>query len=116
MLIKELTKHIAQLQDGGYLDEEHQEEDIPPFMIYWAKLKLPQMDTLISKEDVEFIYYFACLRQCNVLEVADSDWAWMRTLIGNFASSWHLKWVISKQASILELPQGNVGAMINTRY
>jgi hypothetical protein len=25
-----------------------------------------------------------------------------------------LKWVISKQASILELPQGSIGAMTNT--
>jgi hypothetical protein len=98
------------------LDGEHQEKELPPFMICWAKLKLPQMDTLISKEDVELINYFACLRQCNVLEVADLDWAWMRTLMENLASGGHLKWVISKQASILELPQENVGAMTNTWF
>jgi hypothetical protein len=74
------------------------------------------MDTLIFKEDVEFMNYFACLHQCNVLEVADTDWAWMRTLLENFASGGHLKWVISKQASILELPQGNVGSMTNTQF
>ncbi len=85
-------------------------------MIWRAKLKLPQMDTLISKENIEFINYFAHLRQCNLLEVADMDWAWMRTLLENFASGGHLKWVISKQASILELPQGNVGAMTKTRF
>jgi hypothetical protein len=81
-------------------------------MICQTKLKLPQIDTLISKED--FINYFAHLWQCNVLEVADTDWAWMRMLMENFWSSEHLKWVISKQASILELPEGNVGAMSNT--
>jgi hypothetical protein len=74
------------------------------------------MDTLISKEDVKFIKYFACLCQCNVLEVVDTDWAWMRTLMENFASGGHFKRVISKQASILELPQGSLGAMINTRF
>ncbi len=68
------------------MDGEHQEKELPPFIICWAKLKLPQMDTLISKEDVEFINYFACLRQCTVLEVADTDWAWIRTLMENFAS------------------------------
>jgi hypothetical protein len=98
------------------LDGEHQEKELPPFMIWRAKLKLPQMDTLISKENIEFINYFAHLRQCNLLEVADMDWAWMRTLLENFASGGHLKWVISKQASILELPQGNVGAMTKTRF
>jgi hypothetical protein len=112
--LDELTKHIAQLQDAGYLDGGHQEMELPPFMICWAKLKLPQMDTLISKEDIEFINYFSHLHQCNVLEVANTDWAWMRMLMENFASGGHLKRVISKQASILELPQGNVGAMTNT--
>ena len=59
--IKELTKNIGQLLDGGYLHGEHQEKELPPFMIHWAKLKLPQMDTLISKEDMEFINYFAAM-------------------------------------------------------
>ncbi len=69
------------------------------------------MDTLISKEDVEFINYFACLPQCNALEVADLDCIWMKMLMENFASGGHLKLVISKQASILELLHGNIGAM-----
>jgi hypothetical protein len=34
----------------------------------------------------------------------------------SFATGGHLKWVISKQASILELPQGLVGSMTNTRF
>jgi hypothetical protein len=116
ILTKELTQHIAQLQDGDYLAVEDQEKELPPFMIRRVKLKLPQMDTLICKEDVEFINYFACLQQCNVLEVADTDWIWMRSLMVSFATGGHLKWVISKQASILELPQGNVGSMTNTRF
>jgi hypothetical protein len=61
ILTKELTQHIAQLQDGGYLAAEDQEKELPPFMIRRAKLTLPQMDTLICKEDVEFINYFARL-------------------------------------------------------
>jgi hypothetical protein len=85
-------------------------------MICQAKLKLSQMDTLISKEDVESINYFACLCQCNILEVVNTDWAWMRTLMENFTSNGHLKRIISKQASILELPQGNIGAMTTTRF
>jgi hypothetical protein len=32
ILTKELTQHIAQLQDGGYLAAEDQEKE-PPFMI-----------------------------------------------------------------------------------
>jgi hypothetical protein len=63
ILIKELTKCIGRLQDGGYLDGEHPEEELSPCMIHRAKLKLTQIDTLISKEDVEFINCFACLSQ-----------------------------------------------------
>jgi hypothetical protein len=77
ILTKELTQYIAQLQDGGYLAAEDQEKEVPPFMIRHAKLKLPQMDMLICKEDVEIINYFTHLQQCNVLEVADTDWIWM---------------------------------------
>jgi hypothetical protein len=61
VLTKELTQHIAQLQDGCYLAGEDKKKDFSPFMIWRANLKLPQMDTLICKEDVEFINYFACL-------------------------------------------------------
>ena len=74
------------------------------------------MDTLICKGDMEFINYFAHLQQCNVLEVAGTDWIWMRTLMESFATGGHPKRVISKQASILELPQGNVGSMTNTQF
>ncbi len=115
ILTKELPQHIAELQDGGYLAAEDQEKELPLLMIRRAKLKLSQMDTLICKEDVEFINYFARLQQCNVLEVADTDWIWMRTLMESFATGGHLKWVIIKQASILELPQGNVRSMTNTQ-
>jgi hypothetical protein len=116
ILTKELTQHIAWLHDGGYLVTEDQDKKLPPLMIRRTKIKLPQMDTLICKEDVEFINYFAWLRQCNVLEVADIDWGWMKTLMESFATGGHLKQVISKQASILELPHGNVGSMTNTRF
>jgi hypothetical protein len=40
----------------------------------------------------------------------------MKTLMESFVTGGHLKWVISKQASILELPYGNVGSMTNTRF
>jgi hypothetical protein len=85
-------------------------------MIWHGKLKIPQIEGLISREDVEFSNYFAHLHQCNVLEVADADWLFMRLLMENFLSGGHLKCVISKQPSILELPHGNVGTLTNTRF
>jgi hypothetical protein len=36
IFIKELKKHFGRLQDGGYLDEEHQDKKLPAFMILWA--------------------------------------------------------------------------------
>jgi hypothetical protein len=69
-------------------------------MIWSTKLKFPQMDTLICKQDMELINYFAWLQQCNILEVADTDWGWMKTLMESFTRGGHFKQVISKQASI----------------
>ena len=86
------------------------------FMFRRTKLKLPQMESLVSRKDAEFINYFACLRQCNVLEVADADWLCFWLLMENFTPGGHLKQVISKQASILELPHGNVGMLTSTKF
>jgi hypothetical protein len=61
ILTKELTKHVGHLQDGGYLDGKKQKNKLPLFMIRQVKIKLPQMDTLISNKGVKFINYFARL-------------------------------------------------------
>ncbi len=62
------------------------------------------MNSLMSKQDVEFINYYEKLRQCIVFELADEDWDWFKLIINNYVVNRHLKQVVSHQASILELP------------
>ncbi len=64
------------------------------------------MNSLMSKQDVEFIDYYERLRQCIVFEVADEDWDWFKLIIDDYVVNGHLKRVVSCQASILELPHG----------
>ncbi len=64
------------------------------------------MNSLMSKQDVEFIDYNERLHQCVVFELADEDWDWFKLIINNYVVNGHLKQVVSHQASILELPHG----------
>ncbi len=64
------------------------------------------MNSLMSKQDVEFIDYYERLCQCIVFELADEDWDWFELIINNYVVNGHLKRVVSCQASILELPHG----------
>ncbi len=114
-LQKELEKHAESMNKGGILRGEYMNRDPPPFLIRKTKLKLPKLD-VISKQDADFINYFERLRQCNVIEVADADWPWMKLLMENFALSGKLKRVVSRQASILELTHGIQSNFSNTRF
>jgi hypothetical protein len=60
----------------------------------------------MSKQDVEFIDYYERLHQCIIFELADGNWDWFKLIINNYFVNGHLKWVVSRQASILEIPHG----------
>ncbi len=64
------------------------------------------MNSLMSKQDVEFIDYYERLHQCIIFELADKDWDWLKLIINYYVVNEHRKWVVSRQASILELPHG----------
>ena len=64
------------------------------------------MNSLMSKQDVEFIDYYERLRQCIVFKLADEDWDCFKLIINDYIVSGHLKRVVSPQASILKLPHG----------
>ncbi len=65
------------------------------------------MNSLMRKQDVEFIDYYERLHQCIVFELADEDWDWFKLIINDYyVVNGDLKRVVSCQASILELPHG----------
>ncbi len=64
------------------------------------------MNSLMSKQDVEFIGYYERLHQCIVFELADEDWDWFELIINNYVVNGRRKWVVSRPASILELLHG----------
>jgi hypothetical protein len=69
-------------------------------------MQIPKMNSLMSKQDVEFLDYYERLRQCIVFELADEDWDWFKLIINDYVVNGHLKQVVSHQASILKLPHG----------
>ncbi len=64
------------------------------------------MNSLMNKQDVEFINYYERLHQCIVFELDDEDWDWFKLVINDYMVNGHLKQVVSHQASILKLPHG----------
>jgi hypothetical protein len=69
-------------------------------------MKMPKMNHLLSKTDVDFIDYYQKLRQCLLFELADDDWEWFQLLMADFVAGGNMKQVVSRQASTLVLPLG----------
>ncbi len=46
-------------------------------------MRMPKMNSLMSKQDVEFIDYYERLHQCIVFELTDEDWDWFKLIINN---------------------------------
>jgi len=105
-LSKALTKHAEKIHKSGCLDIKHRNKLVPPFSLWKNKMKMPKMNHLLSKTDVEFIDYYQKLRQCLVFELADNDWEWFQLLMADFVGGGNMKRVVSRQASTLVLPMG----------
>ncbi len=69
-------------------------------------MQMLKMNSLMSKQDAEFIDYFERIHQCSVLKLADEDWDWLKLIINDYVVNKHLKHVFSHQVSIFELPHG----------
>ena len=115
VLKKALEKHISSMKKDGLLRGEFSNRDLPPFLIRKTKIRLPKLDG-VSKQDAEFINYFERLRNCNVIEVANADWPWMKRLMEDFTQAGKLKRSVSRQASILELTHGAQTGFVNTKF
>jgi hypothetical protein len=111
-LLTVLEKHLESMKKEGLLHGEYGNQDLPPFLIRKTKFKLPKLDA-VSKQDAEFIKQ---LWNCNINEVADANWPWMKHLTENFALAGKLKRVVSRQASILELTHSPQSGFANTRF
>jgi hypothetical protein len=95
---------MENLQTSGWVDTKFCHHGVPAFLLWKNKMQMPKMNSLMSKQDVEFINYYERLHQCVIFELADKDWDWFKLIINNFVVNGHLKQVVSCQASILDLP------------
>lgn len=57
-LSKELAKHAEKLHRSGCLDVKYCNKSVPPFSLHKNKMRMPKMNHLLSKQDVEFIDYY----------------------------------------------------------
>ena len=105
-LSKALMKYAEKIHKSGCLDVKHRNKTVPPFSLRKNKMKMPKMNHLLSKTDVEFIDYYQKLRQCLVFELADDDLEWFQLLMADFVAGGNMKRVVSRQASTLVLPLG----------
>ncbi len=90
-----------------WVDTKFHHHRVLSFLLWKNKMWMPKMNSLMSKQDVEFINYYERLRQCTIFELADEDWDWLKLVINNFVVNGHLKRVDSCQASILEIQSRN---------
>jgi hypothetical protein len=105
-LHKDLKRHMENLQTSGQVDTKFCHHGVPAFLLWKNKMRMPKMNSLMSKQDVEFIDYYERLHQCIVFKLADEDWDWIEMIINDYVVNGHLKRVVSCQVSILELPHG----------
>jgi hypothetical protein len=105
-LHKDLELHLENLQTSGWVDTKFCHHGVPALLLRKNKMWIPKMNSLMSKQNVEFIDYYERLRQCIVSKLADEDWDWFKLIINNYVVNGHLKHVISCQSSIIKLPHG----------
>ncbi len=105
-LHKDLERHVENQQTSGRVDTKFCHHGVPALLLRKNKMQMPKMNSLVSKQDVEFINYYERLRQCIFFELADEDWDWFKLIINHYVVNGHFERVVSCQASILELPHG----------
>ncbi len=105
-LHKDLEHHVENLQTSSRVDTKFCHHGVPAFLLRKDKMRMPKMNSLMSKQDVEFIDYYERLHHCIVFKLADEDWDRFKLIINDYVVNGHLKQVISCQESILELPHG----------
>ncbi len=115
-LHKDSEYHVDNLQTSGQMDTKFCHHGVLAFSLRRNKMRMPKMNSLMSKQDVEFIDYYVRLRQCIVFELADEDWDWFKLIIDDYVVNGHLKQVVSCQASILELPPGPQSDCMTVRF
>ncbi len=72
-LHKDLEHHVENLQTSNQVDTKFCHHGVPAFLLWKNKMRMPKMNSLMSKQDVEFINYYEKLHQCIVFELADED-------------------------------------------
>jgi hypothetical protein len=72
-LHKDLEHHVENLQASGWVDAKFCHLRVPAFLLQKNKMGMPKMNSLMSKQDVEFIDYYERLHQCIVFKLADED-------------------------------------------
>jgi len=76
-------------------------------MVRKLNLKLPESKDLdLDQQDLDFINYYTSLRNCNAIEVSDSNFCRVKTVIDYFEADDGTKRIISSHAHLLELGQG----------
>ncbi len=75
-LHKDLECLVENLQTSIRVDAKFCHHRVPAFLLRKNKMRMPKKNSLMSKQDVEFIDYNERLRQCIVFELADENWDW----------------------------------------
>jgi hypothetical protein len=112
-LHKDLEHHVKKLQTSRQVDAKLFHHRVPAFSLQKNKMRMPKMNSLMSKQDIEFIDYYERLQQCIVFDLADEDWNWFKLIMNDYVVNGHLKHVVSHQSSILNLPHGQPVPQIN---
>ncbi len=51
-------RHVENLQSSSWMDDKCNHHGVPAFLLRKNKMRMPKMNSLMSKQDVEFIDYY----------------------------------------------------------
>ncbi len=94
-LHKDLEHQVENLQMSSWVDAKFCHHRVPAFLLWKNKMWMPKMNSLMSKQDIEFIGYYGRLRHCILFELADKDWDWFKLIMNVYIVNGHLKRVVS---------------------
>jgi hypothetical protein len=72
-LHKDLERHVEKLQTSGRVDAKFCHHGVHALLLRKNKMRMPKMNSLMSKQEIEFIDYYERLQQCIVFELAGED-------------------------------------------
>ena len=102
-------KHEGKLQANEKRNLEYMGSPFPPIKVRRSGVRLPGTKGLnMKQQDIDYIEYFSSLRYCNVIEVQDSHWSRLASVLDDMEQKGLFKKLISRNCHLRKIHHENV--------